>query len=304
MKAPQRGVAIILAMGVVALAALEASAIMTSQSTWMRRSELAADHAQALALAQAGVDWSRAVLSDDRRASSADHPGEAWALRLPPIPVENGELSGYLEDQQGAFNLNNLVKSGKIDAAQLAAFRRLLAILDLPATLADALADWVDADNQPQPRGGAEDDYYLSLPTPYLAANRPLADVAELALVRGYDEGVRARLRPFVTALPRFTAVNVNTARPEVLAATIEGLDIDAARSLVVQRERAFFRDRTDFLDRLPGGIVANEENISVSSDYFLATVQVGYGSAVAHGTALLGRENTDWPTIVWRKYL
>lgn len=304
MKAHQRGVAIVLAMGVVALAALEATAIMTSQSAWVRRSELAADHAQALVLVQAGVDWSRAVLGDDRRVSSVDHPGEAWALRLPPIPVDNGELKGYLEDQQGAFNLNNMVKNGKIDPAQLAAFRRLLSILDLPATLADALADWLDADNLPQPQGGAEDGYYLANPTPYLAANQPLADVAELALVRGYDESVRARLRPFVTALPRFTAVNVNTARPEVLAATIEGLDIDSARSLTAQRERTYFRDKAGFLDRLPGGIVAVEDNISVSSDYFLATVQVGYGSATAHGKALLGRESADWPIIVWRKYL
>ena len=50
--------------------------------------------------------------------------------------------------------------------------------------------------------------------------------MAELALVRGFDDGVRARLRPFVTALPRFTAVNANTASPEVLAAVVEGLGL------------------------------------------------------------------------------
>jgi general secretion pathway protein K len=117
-----------------------------------------------------------------------------------------------------------------------------------------------DADSQLQPRDGAEDGYFSARPLP--AANRPLADIAELVLIRGFDENVRARLRPFVTALPRFTAVNVNTARPEVLAATIEGLDIDSARSLSAQRERAYFRECADFLDRLPGGIVAVEDNI------------------------------------------
>ena len=201
-----------LAMGVVALAAMAAAAIMVSQSTWARQVELTAEHVQARAVLQAGADWARAVLSDDRRVSNVDHLGEPWALRLPPMPVENGELVGQIEDQQGAFNVNNLVSEGKVNVAQLAHFRRLLATLGLPDALAYALVDWIDDDSQPQPQGGAEDAYYLALDPPYLAANRPLIDVAELALVRGFDDNVRARLRPYVTALPGFTAVNVNTA--------------------------------------------------------------------------------------------
>jgi general secretion pathway protein K len=136
MRTRQFGVAIVLAMGVVAVAALAATAIMVSQSTWSRQIELTAGHAQAQLLIQAGLDWARAVLSDDRRASNVDHLGEPWALRLPPIPVDNGSLAGHIEDQQGRFNLNNLVKDGKVNLAQLARFRRLLSILDLPPTLA------------------------------------------------------------------------------------------------------------------------------------------------------------------------
>ena len=305
MKARQHGVAIVLAMGVVALAALAATAMMASQSTWSRKVELTAGHAQAQLLIQAGLDWARAVLSDDRRASNVDHLSEPWALRLPPIPVENGSLAGHIEDQQGKFNLNNLLKDGKVNLAQLAHFRRLLQILALPHALADALADWIDADSEPQPQGGAEDDFYLALQPPYLAANRPLTDVAELALVRGFNDEVRARLRPFVTALSRFTAVNANTAWPEVLAAVVEGLGLDGARDLVAQRERAYFRDRTAFLAQLPPGAVAGGNDIATSSDFFLASVRVTIGGAQARGVALLARGNTGgWPAIVWRKAL
>ena len=279
MKAQQRGVAIVLAMGVVALAALTATAIMVSQSTWSRQIELTAGHVQAQLMIQAGLDWTRAVLSDDRRASNVDTLSEPWALRLPPIPVENGSLVGHIEDQQGKFNLNNLLKGGKVNLAQLAHFRRLLSILALPPALADALADWIDADS------------------------RPLTDVAELALVRGFDDGVRARLRPFVTALPRFTAVNANTASPEVLAAVVEGLGLDGARAVVAQRERAYFRNFSDFFSQLPPGLIVPTENISVSSDYFIATMRVTIGGAQARGVALLARGNTGWPAIVWRKY-
>jgi general secretion pathway protein K len=272
-------VAIVLAMGVAALAALAATAIMVSQSTWSRQAELAAGHVQSQLLMQAGLDWARAVLGDDRRISIVDHPGEPWALQLPPIPVENGSLAGRIEDQQGKFNLNNLLKAGKVNPAPLAHFRRLLSILALPPALADALSDRIDA------------------------GSGPLTDMAELTLVRGFDDNVRARLHPFVTALPRFTAVNANTATPEVLAAVIEGLDLDGARALVAQRERAHFRMYSDFFSQLPPGLTVPTENISVSSDYFIATMQVTVGMAQARGSALLARGNTGWPAIVWRKY-
>jgi len=304
MRTRQQGVAIVLAIGVVALAALVAAAIMVSQSTWARQLELSAEHAQARSVLQAGADWARAILNDDRRVSNVDHLGEPWALRLPPMPVENGELVGRIEDQQGAFNLNNLVSDGKVNVAQLAHFRRLLAILDLPDALAYTLVDWIDADNLPQPQGGAEDAYYLALDPPYLSANRALIDVAELALVAGFDSGARARLQPYVTALPGFTAVNVNTAPAEVLAAVIEGLDLGSAQALVAQRDRAYYRDRDDFSKRLPRGVAAAAGDIGVSSDYFVATLRVSIGGAQARGKALLARTGSGWPVVLWRKYL
>jgi len=271
----QRGVAVVLAMGVVAAAAIAAAAMLASQSTGSRHAELGAEHVQAQALVQAGVDWARALLSDDRRVSSADHLGEPWALRVPPVPVDNGELAGQIDDQQGAFNLNNLFRSGQLSPPHLAQFRRLLEILGLPAALADS----------------------------YIAAHRPLIDTADLVLVPGFGAAVRARLRPFVTALPRYTAINVNTATPEVLAAVVRGLELDDARALTEQRSRAYFRNLTEFLVQLPPGATVEGNDITTASQYFIASVRVTIGSAQARGTALLARESSSWPTVVWRKY-
>ena len=279
MKTAQRGVAVVLAMGVVALAAIAAAAMLASQSTWARHAELGAEHAQAQALVQAGVDWARAILSDDRRVSSVDHLGEPWAMRLPPVPVDNGELAGQIDDQQGAFNLNNLARNGEVSPAHLAQFRRLLAILDLPEALAGTLADW------------------------QLAAGRPLMDRAELAVVRGFDEAARARLRPFVTALPRSTPVNVNTAPPEVLAAVVRDLGLDAARTLAAQRERAYFRTLAEFIVQLPPGAAVDGHDITTASQYFLVSVRVTIGEAQARGVALLERDAARWPAVVWRRY-
>jgi general secretion pathway protein K len=182
-------------------------------------------------------------------------------------------------------------------------FRRLLQILDLPDTLADALLDWLDADNEPQPQGGAEDGYYQAQQPAYLAANRTLIEVAELAQVRGFNDGVRARLRPFITALPGATALNVNTASPEVLAAVVSGLDLDDARALTARRERAYFRNLPEFLAQLPQGAAAQGGDVTIASQYFLASVRVTIGDAQARGTALLVRDSAAWPAVVWRKY-
>lgn len=304
MNRQARGAALLMAMAIMAFAAVAAAAMVAALGTWTRQSGLAADRVQAEQLVVAGGDWAGAVLRDDRHASGdVDHPGEPWALRLPPMPFENGELAGRIDDQQGLFNLNNLVRGGKLDLAQCARFQRLLSILHLPAELADALADWLDADGVPQPAGGAEDAYYGALGHPYLAGNRPLVDLDELAWVRGFDASVRSRLAPFVTALPATTALNVNTAPAEVLAAVVDGLDLDAARVLVARRDGTFFRNNADFLAQLGKGATVPEQDIRVGSDYFLVTLRVTYGKARARGQLLLARNDAAHrPGVVWRK--
>ena len=111
-------------MGIVAVATVAASAILVSQGVWSRQSQLSNEYVQAQVMVQAGVDWVRAVLMDDRSMSNADHLGEPWAQQMPAMPIENGQLAGRIRDQQGMFNLNNLVHEGKINASQFASFKR------------------------------------------------------------------------------------------------------------------------------------------------------------------------------------
>ncbi len=213
MKHTQRGVALITVLLIVAMATTVAAFMAQQQGFWQREFENGRDRAQARRIAQAGVDWARAVLADDAVNNQFDHPREMWAMKLPPIPVEDGEVQGLIVDQQGLFNLNNLVQNGMVNPADLARLQRLLSALGLPPELAYALADWMDADSQPMATGGAEDGYYLNLPKPYRAANRPLVELSELLWVQGFDAQIIKRLSGFVTVLPERTQINVNFAR-------------------------------------------------------------------------------------------
>ncbi len=297
----QNGVAVIMVMLIVALATTLAVYVSLQQNLWQRQVETQFDHTQARRIGIVGIDWARAILASDARNSSVDHEGELWAQHLPAIPVENGEINGIIEDRQGLFNLNSIVRSGKTSLPDMVKFQRLLSILDLPLDLAPALADWIDSDNAAQPQG-AEDNYYLSLPTPYRCANRPLAELGELILVKGFSTQVMERLKPFVSVLPTADGINVNFAPAEVLAATIQNLPLSNARMLVQQRRGSPFIDIPSFRQRLPkGSSIANDNDITVRSNYFRVTGRASVNNSQVVTQALLQRTTQDWPIVIWQ---
>ena len=301
----QNGVAIIMVLLIVALATSLAAFIATQQNLWQRQVESQIDRTQARRIGIAAIDWARAILADDMRTSSIDTDKEIWASRLPAMPVENGEVTGMIEDRQGLFNLNNLVRNGVTSTSDVAQFQRLLELLGLPTELANALADWMDADSETQYPGGAENDYYLALSHPYRAANRPLAEMGELSLVKGFDRKTIERLRPFVAVLPATGAINVNFASPEVLAAVIGNISLADARLLVQQRSVQPFKDFVDFKQHLPhGGAGVSDSSIissiAFSSQFFLVTGRATVGRAQVTTQALLQRLG-PWSNVVWQ---
>lgn len=298
---PQRGVAIIMVLLIVALATVMATYLAQQQQLWQRQVESQFDRAQARRLGIAGIDWARAVLADDAHANHTDYQGEIWTLQLPAMPVDNGNVIGIIEDRQGLFNLNNLVRNGISSTPDIAQFQRLLNLLGLPGELAFALADWMDSDSEAHYPGGAEDTYYLSLPQPYRTANRQIAELGELSRVKGFDEHSIERLRPFVSVLPLSLPINVNFASAEVLAAVIPDLSLSDARALVLQRLGKPFKDVTDFKQRLPrSDIPVNEMDFSVTSEFFWVTGRARVANSQARTQALLQR-TSGWPTVVWQ---
>jgi len=299
----QDGAAILVAMLIVALAAAAAVSLLHQQDLALRQLTTARDYEQATWVLKGGAQWARSILMQDARSSNVDHGGELWATGLPSTEIEQGTVSGEISDQQALFNVNNLALDGKASAKDIAAFKRLLQAIDLDVGLAEAVADWIDADSEPLPQGGAEDDYYLRLPVPYRTANQPVAEIGELQRVRGVDEQVFAQLRGFVTALPRRTPVNLNLAPPEVLVAVVAGLTLADARVLAGSRATTPFRSIDDFRARLPRrDLVWDEGALSVETQYFLVKGRATVGKADVRMEALLQREKTAMPTIVWQR--
>ena len=294
----QRGVAVVVAVLVVALATSTASYVLWHQSLWIRQVENLADRAQADALARAAASWVAVILAADDPA--IDHLGEAWARRIPPFPAERAEVAGTIDDEQGKLNVNNLARDGGASPQDLVAFQRLLAAIGLPAAVAEAVLDWLDADGEPTAPNGAEDQYYLARDPAHRAANRAVLDLGELARVKGLDAAAVARLAPFVTALPEATPVNVNTAPPQVLRAIVPSLTPEGAARIVEARSRQPFASREAFLRALPAPPSASiNAQIDVRSRYFSAAATVRLGRAVAGYRALFERDDRGAPVLV-----
>jgi len=294
--ADERGLALIVAMLIAALAAAVAVSVATAQAQWSAQVEHRRDQVEAQSIALAGVAWARAIVAAD--TSPIDYLGAPWSLPLPATPVENGAVEGRIVDAQSMLNVNML--SGAHAPQARGQFTRLFEALGLPESTLDATIDWVDANDVPEPNG-AEDAWYMVQADPSLAANGRAARIEELANVRGMTPAAMLRLAPFVTALPEDTAVNVNTAPSEVLAALLDGIQADALASLVADRNAHPFTTPDDFLAHVPKTIPAVDRSLlSVNTGYFLVFVRARQGETVANARALVKRDKGT-SSIVWQ---
>lgn len=299
----ERGVALITIMLVVALIATLATFMAWRQQVWTRQVENLRDSAQARIVVKAGLDWARLILAQDAKDNTYDHPGESWATPV-SVPVEQGRASGALEDMQGRFNLNSLIRQGGISKPDLDTYQRLLEILGLDLGLADALVDWLDEDSQESGTLGAEDTYYLAQTPPTLAANRLLSDVSELGRVRGYSDSVLAILVPHITVLPQWTAINVNAATAEVLAAAVPDLSVVEAHRLIETRGSKGDADIPHFRSRLttPLSSGLDETRLTVVSHFFMLKISADFGRARQRYQILLRRAGQSLPTVDWMR--
>ena len=138
------------------------------------------------------------------------------------VNSETGEgFDVKITSEGGRFNINLIL--GKEDKPLLSSIFVSWGLeLDVAQEIADAMADWVDADNNEQLKG-AEEKYYKAQGRINQPFNRPFYSIDEMALVRGMDlvEAVRPDWRDWFTVWSS-GGLDVNDAPAELLAAAAE----------------------------------------------------------------------------------
>ena len=290
----QRGVALITAVLMVALATMLAVDVGFRGFLDQRRTGTLFALDQAYEVALGAEAWAADFLKKDLQDSQTDHLGEIWARPLPPLPIDGGTVEGRLEDMQGRFNINSLVNAdGTTNAAAVQRLERIFSVLEVEPAWASTIADWVDADTQPGFPDGAEDSVYTGQDPPHLTANMPVTRVSELMVLPGFGAERYAKVRPYLSALPVGTPLNVCTAPGIVLDALSEGsrefgLNPD---DLANRRKDACFPSLEDLRGALGDAAYDEVKNsLTESSSYFRATVWVTIGTTQFTLYSLLAR--------------
>ncbi len=298
-----RGIALLTALLVVAIATAAAVAMASRQQIDIRRTENLLRMEQAWQYVE-GIDvWAMGQLMQDSDENKTDGPLDDWNSPITDTKIDAGQITARIIDLQGRFNLNDLVQNGLPHQPSIVRFRRLLSLLELSPELLDGVVDWVDPNAEVRFSNGAEDETYTGKTPPYRAANAPMAHPRELLFIVGFDREHYDKLRPHITTLPESTPVNINTATPVVLRALAAGLSIDDAEMLIESREEEHFSEMDKFLQHPAlAGLEIDKQGLAFTSDYFqvLGAVQVGR-QLLKHET-ILKRVETSRPLRVQRQ--
>ncbi len=277
----QRGVALITAIVLVAIATILAVHIGTRAALDLRRTAGLAALDQGWHVALGAEAWAAEILGEDfENDPEMDHLAEAWAQPLPGLPIDGGEVRAALEDMQGRFNLNNLVTAEReANPKAIELFSRLLLQVGAQPRWATIMADWLDVDTIPDPEG-AEDGTYLSQNPPYRAANGIVTTTTEMLALPGMTREEFERIRPYVAALPVGTTINLCTAKAPVLAALIQGgTDFGDPELLASNRKDGCFPTR-EILQTDPSAWNPIKDIVEQKSDWFRAVTAVRIGTS------------------------
>lgn len=298
-------------MLVMALAAIAAAAVLVSANNGIRRASTLIDGERAWWYVQGLESWVRRILAQDAQKNGAvDYLDESWARPVDYLPVEQGALRGKIEDLQARFNLNNLASAQPAKyQQQLQRLFQNIEGLDVAQAqpLAEAIRDWIDADQIPNGAGGAEDNDYLGLPQPYRAANQVMGSPSELLAIKGMTPAIYQLLAPYVCTLPigssrTPTKINVNTALPAVLLSLSPNIDRGKMDTFMRDRQRTPAQNVQD-LYKSDGPLPADvtPDMVDVRTEFFIMKAEAFIGSGRVALYSVIQRAGSGAPQVIAR---
>ena len=325
----QRGIALLVAILLVALGTIIAASIAYENAMTARRGAATFALDQSVLIAEAAETLAAYGLREVFRSDQTHiYIGQGWDKPVGPIEVvPEVMLTASLEDMQGRFNLNNLVTTdGVPDPKAVAAFEQLLSSLQIEPKWAGYVIDWIDQDIVPSNPEGAEDSVYLGQAPPYRTPNMYITSTTELLALPGFGRERFQKLEPYITALPYGTPLNVCTAPGHVLDAFLPGRQEFGRdeEALAKNRQTAgtCFPSLSDYqaaaanggtpppttttrnpAGNQPGGPGAGGMQFGQHSNYFKLTSFVTIGTTEFNLYSLLYQDNTGQVRPLLRSY-
>ena len=274
----------------------------------------AADRARAQSgwILQGALDWARLILREDAQANrqkAVDHLGEPWAVPLAEARLstflaadrsnasdDDGPeafLSGSIEDAQSHYNLRALLGGAQVPELEKRVLERLCTQVNAPPGTAAVIITGLRA-AFPAPASAASAPAPAAS-DPVVSESGPLqpAGVDQLAWM-GLDADTIKRLQPYVVLLPKPTAVNLNTAPREVIAALFDGVDLASAERLVQGRKARPLQNADDAKTFLPATVDIAAGRASVESSFFFVTGRLRLDERQLEQRSLIERQGLN----------
>lgn len=314
----QHGIALLTVLLILAVMVIIAGNMSSRLQLELRRTSNIITHQQALWYAYGAEALVEKGLKQALKDDDTINLDQSWATEGMVYPVENGQIGGQVLDMQACFNVNAVTGEDKEGQAPLAVrqFRDLLEQLEFDAyqaeQLSDALRDWIDEDSNVVTSYGVEDAYYESLDYPYQAANQRLSNVSELRAIKGFNQVIYRKVRPYLCALPTaILKINVNTIaidKPEILAGLFSGkLSLDLAKNILEERPTSGWGTIVEFLSLATLKDIeisaAEKSTFDVKSSYFVALLQAEFGSATMKLESFFNAESKDNVYVIRRQF-
>lgn len=199
--AEKRGSTLIVVLVVIVLLSLGVYTFTETMVMEREATAMAARDAQARAFAESGIEYAAAILGlpDENISANVYHNPQAFAgvmqIQGPSArstgrftlvaPVETDPTSTQMRfglmDESGKLNINVVAT---LDIEEIEQRQMLMYLPGMTENVADAILDFIDADDEMR-EFGAESDVYQTKPVPYDAKNGPLDSLDELLLVEG-----------------------------------------------------------------------------------------------------------------------
>jgi general secretion pathway protein K len=308
----QQGMAIISALLIAAVVAVIAAGMLTRQSVSTRALEADQQRVQGRWVLHGGLEISRQLLWDARQRDPLTRLDQPWAQRLNAQGFE-----GRLEDEQGKFNLRNLVANERIDEAQVQAFQRLCELIGISAGLSQRISQRVIGsypyllNPQIAENTTSKNAFDSGRATSPNASRKPqnpklpmLRSLDDLRSVEGVNDVVIGKLAPYLTVIPATTWLNGNTATAPVLAAYVPGLSLERAQALINERDAGrWFINRGDFVNRLRmPNLELTSVKVGITSDWFRLRGEARRDQRRVSLDALLHRSEDRLPQVIWSR--
>ena len=288
------------------------------------------------AMVLAGLNLARAALLADQLESRVDTTQDLWAdLDQERLAALAGgvELQVAIVDLSGRLQVNALgaPKSGRnpggsVQGQQqerkaireiwlrfLTSGRFVVKDEDQAEALLDAIADWVDKDDNERTQG-AEEQYYRSRDPGYGCRNGAMSSLEELLLVKGvtpellYGDKEHEGIAEFVTVAGEDGAINLNTAPLPVLQALSPEMTTELAQELIDFREDKRNLEalaQANWYTKVPGvsaSLTLDRNLLKVSGEYFRVTVKAVNQQFSRQGTGVVQRmESKKQALLSWR---